>query len=324
MTTGAQGGAGPAGAGRGLRCAVFRAVPDDGRLPAVIGADAQPVLQVIGHADLPPPDPAAAAGQWREVWSFPGRALALPPDAEAVINLCADPDLCELGLEALDAALPAGMPVLNHPRAVALSRRDLAAAVFADIPGLRVPRALRFVATGPGAFRMAFAEGAFRYPVDLVPAGAAGLQDALTVAGPDGWDAVLGTAWGRRAWTMVQAQERPSPWTFVLSMAGREGFAEVRAGRPVGQGAKPPVLPPDLPRKLARLACRRLPLDLWTLVATVERDGRLRFLRAIPGLARRGVLQRETAALLAAPHLWRGAAPVGLPPVAGPPARAQA
>jgi hypothetical protein len=298
-----------------FRGVAFRAVPDSGRLPAVIGPDGRPTLSVPGHIDLPALRDPAVTRTVSDLWFAPGSDLVLPPRTEAVVNLCADPNLCELGILALDAALPGGMAVLNHPRAVARARRDLAGAVFGNIPGLRVPAAARFVATSPSAFAHAFKGGGFRYPVDLRPAGTGGPRATSRVSDASGWQAVLRGAWGRRVWVMTQAQPGPQPWKLALCMVGREAYAEVLA-----DGGARPAAPPPRPSagsltELARAALDRLPLDCWTLVVSLVPEGYV-FDRAMPGLAVPHALPGRLDALLAAPECWRGAEAAALGPVA--------
>jgi hypothetical protein len=319
-------------AARPPRGAAFRAVPDDSRVAVRLGPDGAPQVQLPGHWDLPALHEPSQARAYPELWHLPGTPFDLPRGTQAVVNLCAAPDACETGMQALDEALAAETAVLNHPRAVTLARRDLAQVVFRPLAGLRVPAALRFVADSPGAFAFAFAGGGFRFPVRLSVAGAHPATARL-VGGPEGWDTLLRGDWGRRVWVMEQAGTTPVPWRLMLGMVGRTGHAEVFDAGVLPAPGPAPRVAPDFVQSLARAACECLPLDVWTLVVALDPAGPV-FDFALAGLpearlaeaagldraARRvaKALLAPAAGLLGDPAAWRCAAggAARLPPVA--------
>ena len=81
---------------------------------------------------------------------FPDRdydAAALAQNIQLVVNLVSDADQTEALLPlAADLVDRFGLPVVNHPRKVQQTTRDAVADLLAEIPGCRVPQALRLKA----------------------------------------------------------------------------------------------------------------------------------------------------------------------------------
>ena len=79
---------------------------------------------------------------------FSGRdyeAAELRWDVQLVVNLVSDADQTEALLPfAADLVDRLGLPILNHPRMVQQTTRDGVATLLQDIPGCRVPQALRW------------------------------------------------------------------------------------------------------------------------------------------------------------------------------------
>jgi hypothetical protein len=182
-------------AGTGL---LFRAIPDDGQVRVRVGASGLPVplypnLSILGN---PLEDRLARANT--TFWYPPSDAVEYR-GAAWVVNFCADDDDYHDALRALDAAFGSSLPIFNHPRAVADSRRDRVAALLTGIPGLIVPRCIRLVPEAPGDFQKAFAAHGFRYPVLVRPATSQSAEGLVKVDTPFGWDAVFAGPWLRRA-----------------------------------------------------------------------------------------------------------------------------
>lgn len=204
------------GKGRGL---LFEAVPDSGQVRVRIDEGGRPTylwpnrtllsegaldkLRKLGSLFFyPPPRPAEQRGlSW-------------------VVNLCADADEYRSGLLGLDAAFGATLPIFNHPRAVALTRRDLSAARLAGIDGLVVPRCHRFLAEETDSFQKAFKDGGFRYPVLVRPAASQTGRDLVRIDTPFDWPKVYKTHWYGKPHFMTQFHDTQGP----------EGFLKLRAG----------------------------------------------------------------------------------------------
>ncbi|MEY4386095.1 MAG: hypothetical protein RLY20_1378 [Verrucomicrobiota bacterium] len=95
-------------------------------------------------------------------------SMRLPP-AELLINNCANAELILSEgsmpglIELVDSC---GMPVVNHPNKVVQSGRDTTARLVADIPGVRVPRTMRFSAKGKSSDELVRdIESHFTYPL---------------------------------------------------------------------------------------------------------------------------------------------------------------
>lgn len=258
--------------GRLPAAVAFRAVPDTCRLEAKIGPDGEPMLHLPGHWNLDFLIDRPLARQFAETWFCPGQEFSLPAETRTVVNLCAAPDACELGLMALDRALRPDITVVNHPRGVTMTRRDAAATVFRPLTGLRVPPAVRFVAAGVDAFATAFAAAGFRYPVRVAQEGAHP-DDVWLIGRPDDWAALRQKPWGRRTWVMEQSELSGTRWRMMLGIVGRAGRAEVFDADPLPTLERPPAVAPDFVQRLIAAACQCLPLDVWTLVVALDPRG---------------------------------------------------
>jgi hypothetical protein len=170
------------------------------------------------------------SGSGRLVINFPNRiafpALAqpwldsnapqlwCPPEGPArkrrfawALNLLADPDDYRHALIWQDEAIAPVIPVFNHARAVAQTRRDLSAPRLAGVPGLVVPPCVRFRADSRAAFEKAFSEHGFRYPVLVRPCSTQGGVGQLRVDSANDWDAALTSRWFGLPHFMVQYED---------------------------------------------------------------------------------------------------------------------
>jgi len=258
--------------GAPARVVFFRAIPDNSRLEASLSAGGTPVLHLPGHWNPELLADRKMAKQYEEVWFCPGQDLILPPDVKTLVNLCAAPDACELGLTALEKALRPDMAVLNHPRAITMTRRDAAEIVFRRLQGLRVPPAVRFVTGGADAFALAFAASGFSYPVRLTPE-TAHPDESWRIDGPSDWATLRRRPWGRRTWVMEQSDATEIRWRMMLGIVGRTARAEVFDADPTPTSVTPPLVAPDLVQRLSELASGCLPLDVWTLIVRLEPGG---------------------------------------------------
>jgi glutathione synthase/RimK-type ligase-like ATP-grasp enzyme len=101
-------------------------------------------------------------------------AASLPPSlpkADVVLNNCVNAEQMNVPRRAervLDVVARAGLPVINHPRAVIATTRQKVAALIDGIPNLRVPRVERYRRDlGPPSVIAADIEDRFAYPVIL-------------------------------------------------------------------------------------------------------------------------------------------------------------
>jgi hypothetical protein len=270
-------------AGRQPRSAVaFRGIPNDRIVLGRIGPKGVPVLQWPGELDLPALRDPVMARAWPEVMHDPARPLALPARLEAVVNLCASAELYPPALLALDAALQPGIAVLNHPRAVMWTRRDMASQALAGIPFLQVPNVRRFQPEAPRDFMAAFEAGAFHYPVVLQPAAAGEGVERHVIAHPGDWALVFRAPWADRAWIIRQEQHSRSPWRMRIGMAGQAAHVEVYLEGAL-PGGQPPAIAGDSVRALIGAVRQCIPLDVATVVLALEAD-RPVFERIDPGL----------------------------------------
>ena len=109
---------------------------------------------------------------------------------DLVFNCISDADTNRKSLAlAIDAMNALGLPVLNDPARVLETRRDEVAAKLAGIPGIRVPKVLRFAPTSHREILDLLEQGPVRYPALLRRAGTHGGVSMLHLRSAD--DAVL-------------------------------------------------------------------------------------------------------------------------------------
>ena len=302
----------------------LRCLPDRGVVRAEMGADGMPKLRIPGQMEVAGLTDPTLARAFSELWHAPGKPVALPARVDAVANLVTSVEDCARTLCDLDESLPERLPVMNHPRAVALTRRDMVEAVFSPIPGLAVPRTRRLIADAPGAFQRAFAAGGFRFPVRVDPVWDDGDNSSHLIAHPGDWEKLFARPWGRRPFIMVQIEGPEVPWRMVLGMAGKFGHAEIFSADPRELSGPMPAPRPEFTRYISHLmagvqAC--LPLDCWTIEVALA-EGRPRLERVTVGppvvaprdrptprdaamLKLRELMRRPLRKLLAEPALWR-------------------
>lgn len=317
---------GAAGATAKVRNGIaFRCLPDRGVVRADMGADGMPKLRIPGQMDIAGFADPSLRRAYPEMWHAPGVAVTLPARVDAVANLVTSVEYCARGLEALDAALPPDVPVFNHPRAVALTRHDMAGAVFAPIPGLAVPLMRRMVPDTPGDFQRTFSAGGFRFPVRVEPVWDDGENSPHHIAHPGDWQKIFARPWGRRPFVMVQLDSGPAPMRLMLGMVGKFGHAEIfSAADDAALPALPPSPTPQMMQYVRHLMAgvqQCLPLDCWTLEVALA-EGRPRFERLVVGppvvpptgaptprnaamRKLRDLMDRPLRKHLAQPGLWR-------------------
>jgi len=176
---------------------LFRAIPDDGVVRIRVGPSGWPVPIYPNRAILGNPLEDRLTRDNTTFWYPPTDAVEYR-GASWVVNFCADDDDYHAALRALDAAFGASLPIFNHPRAVADSRRDRVATLMEGIPGLIVPRCIRVVPAAAADFQKAFAAAGLRYPVLVRPATSQSAEGLVKVDTPFGWDAVFAGPWLRR------------------------------------------------------------------------------------------------------------------------------
>jgi hypothetical protein len=179
--------AGPAGL-------LFRAPPDNGKILVRFDDKGRPFYQWPNQLVLPLALQERLERDTPVGWHARNHARTWP-DAAWIINSCTDPDSYRQSLIWLDEEQDPKVPILNHPRAVAASRRDHSARRLAGIPGLTVPRYHRFVLNRTDAPELAFAEAGFDYPVLVRPSALQSGVGMVKVTGPKDWPRVLQSNW---------------------------------------------------------------------------------------------------------------------------------
>ncbi len=177
---------------------LFCAVPDNGQISTTVGDAGTPQFHIPNSMIFSPGLMKQLETVARTVW-FPPPKPVTHDNVAWVVNFCADADEYRKALLSLDAAFGATSPIFNHPRAVALSRRDLMAKRLQGVVHLTVPRCVRFKVDSPDSFAATFAAHGFDYPVLVRPEGSQTGQGLHKVDGPQDW-AALGLSNGYGKW----------------------------------------------------------------------------------------------------------------------------
>ena len=129
---------------RGL---IFRAIPDS-RKVRIVPNDKGGVQAVWPNCSVLPPDIfKELEGRANTLW-FPRKGKFTQKNVGWIVNMCADADEYASALKALeDLVEGANVPVFNHPKAVAMTRRDIISKRLQGIPNLIVPH-LMMIWTG--------------------------------------------------------------------------------------------------------------------------------------------------------------------------------
>lgn len=172
----------------------FCAVPDSGEVEVKITGNGQPKPVLPNLLAVPADLRARISETALELW-HPAPPGTCPARAPWIVNHCADADEYRNALIWLDETYGATVPVFNHPRAVARTRRDHSSAALQGIEGLIVPRVARFRATSRAAFELCFAAHDFRYPVLVRPCAGQTGRGLLRIDGPRDWDRAVQTRW---------------------------------------------------------------------------------------------------------------------------------
>ena len=121
-----------------------------------------------------------------------------------VLNTCADADEYQRGLICLDRDSGPDCPIFNHPRAVAMTRRDLSASALTGVPNLVVPKCIRFKPQDERDFERTFEANGFRYPVLVRPVASQTAAGLVRVNSIFEWQNISGEGLGNRHYFMTQ------------------------------------------------------------------------------------------------------------------------
>lgn len=147
---------------------IWRSLPDSAKVDVLLGGSGLPIVRWSNCSVLPASVLSDLAESADEYWYSDPSVTASFAD-RWIVNICADIDEYNESLKNLDDVLGEKCPIWNNPRAIALTRRDLAQEVFGGIDGLEVPKVVRFAVGHIGAFRDVFEREGFTYPVLVRP-----------------------------------------------------------------------------------------------------------------------------------------------------------
>lgn len=180
----------------------FQSVPDDGRISVVATANGALDYQWPNQLTLSAETLQSVRDRSAQYY-FSVARHAPWPKPPWVINSATDADTYRNALIWLDET-SGKTPVFNHPRAVALSRRDLSAARLQGVEGLTVPRCLRFRLDGAGAAPGAFERGGFDYPVLVRPHSGQAGRGLIRIDGPQDWTRLEQSRWFGQIHYMIE------------------------------------------------------------------------------------------------------------------------
>lgn len=121
-----------------------------------------------------------------------------------IVNMCTDADEYKHSLVGLDEAFGSKARIFNHPRSIAMSRRDISARLLEGIPNLIVPKCVAFKADQNDSFQKTFAKEGFTYPVLIRPATSQSGQDLVKIDHPFDWPKAYQSHWYRKQHFMTQ------------------------------------------------------------------------------------------------------------------------
>ena len=196
---------------------LFRAVPSEGRIPVTIGMDGKPKACFPNTVVLPETIAAEIRSACASFWFTKDRQITLE-DTPWAVNTLGDADEYTDALIALDEAIGSDKPIFNHPRAVAMTRRDLSAMLLDGIPNLIVPKCIRLFARNNAALQEAFDASGFTYPVLIRPAASQTGQGLVKVSGPGDWPDIDRQYWRGKHLFMTQ----------FVETRGEAGYRKIR------------------------------------------------------------------------------------------------
>jgi glutathione synthase/RimK-type ligase-like ATP-grasp enzyme len=188
----------------------FCALPDRAEVLVRVQENGQPTAIIPNRISVPYPLRDQLPQITQALW-HPMSKSYKRQTAPWIINQCADADEYRDALIWLDRAYGDTTPIFNHPRAVAMTRRDLSAGALQGVEGLIVPRCARFIATSRTAFERCFEQGGFQFPVLVRPCRGQtgiGLQRINSAAQ---WDLAVNTQWFGQAHFMTEFVDFESP-----------------------------------------------------------------------------------------------------------------
>ena len=207
---------------------IYRAIPDSGKT-SVVPTDNGNVQAIWPNCTVIPPDIFRELQSRAKTFWFPPKNKASYAHIDWVVNMCADADEYGGALRALDEAFAGSrVPIFNHPRAIATTRRDVISQRLKGIPGLIAPDCVRFLADGPERFEMTFRENSFEYPVLVRPTSSQTGQGLVKIDHAGDWRKVHTIPWGGRHLYMTQFVDfvgADSTYTkFRMALVGGESF----------------------------------------------------------------------------------------------------
>jgi len=183
---------------------LFYALPESGQVRLQPKNGRQPVAVFPNCIILTPELHRELRGRSREYW-FPAVAPLQVAGFEWLINFCADADEYLGALKFLERKCSrASLPVFNRPEAVLQTARDSVSTLVRGIPGLVVPKCVRFKPRLPSDFLAVFERESFSYPVLVRPAGSQTGQGLIMVDGPKDWDKIHSIDWSERELYITQ------------------------------------------------------------------------------------------------------------------------
>lgn len=206
---------------------LFQGLPDSGKVSVNVNAANKVDVYYPNRVILTEGNARKLVARARNVWLPPSKPLELR-GVPWFVNMMADADEYLRSLLLLDRNFGTRVPAFNHPRAVAMSRRDLSARRLEGIAGLQVPACVRFRPENAGDFEKTFAANGFRYPVIVRPATSQSQQGLFKVDSPFDWPQAYRRNWWGQDFYMTQFVDfAMAPGRYVklrVAFVGQEMF----------------------------------------------------------------------------------------------------
>ncbi|MBI1218636.1 MAG: hypothetical protein GC186_08825 [Rhodobacteraceae bacterium] len=183
---------------------LFRSIPGNGMVGIKVGDNGLPLPLFPNFVVLPGVLLNRLDRIASTYWYPPPDHLQALSGLEWIINGVTDADEYRSALISLDDGFGEKAPIFNHPRAIAMTRRDISSRLLQGIPGLTVPKCVRFAPVASSDFQKVFAAEGFRYPVLVRPCTSQTAHDLVRVNSPLDWAKVLRTPWIGKPHFMTQ------------------------------------------------------------------------------------------------------------------------
>jgi glutathione synthase/RimK-type ligase-like ATP-grasp enzyme len=183
---------------------LFYALPESGEVRLQPKNGDQPVA-VFPNCIVLTPDIHRQLERQSRIYWFPAETPLEVGGIDWMMNFCADADEYKSALKYLGRKISrAKVPVFNRPEAVLQTACDSVTRLVEGIPGLVVPKCVRFKPRLPRDFLAIFERENLSYPVLVRPVGSQTGHGLIMVESPQDWEKIHSIDWAGRELYITQ------------------------------------------------------------------------------------------------------------------------